>query len=68
MDKKKVTIVWTLYENEGYWQYTFGSKNGLMKTSPRLMTKERAIKSFENEIELAKRQYGSNYEVVVEKI
>lgn len=66
MDTK--TIVWTLYEDEGYWKYSFGLKDGTMVTSPRLMTKESAIKSFHYEVNKLKRQFGEKQEVVIQKI
>jgi hypothetical protein len=68
MDKKKIIIVWTIYENEGYWYYAFGDKEGALKTSGKNMTKASAQKSLSLEIEQMKRKYGEASEVVTEEL
>lgn len=63
-----VTIVWTVYENEGYWYYAFGSKQGALKTSGKFMTQAQAKKALDHEIELSKKQYSSSAEVVTQEM
>jgi hypothetical protein len=67
MDNKKITIVWTIYENEGYWYYAFGDKQGALKTSGKNMTKAQAQKALGLEIEQAKKKYGTE-EVTTEEL
>jgi hypothetical protein len=68
MDKKKITFVWSVFEDEGYWYYMFGNKEGTLVRSPKIMTKYSAEKALANEIAKAKRQYPEDkWEVTTEE-
>ena len=65
---KKVTIMWTVYEDEGYWRYTYGNEKGIIATSPRIMTRDMALKALNKEVDLLKRQYGDSTELIVREM
>lgn len=68
MEKKKKIIVWTIYENEGYWYYAFGTKDGVLTKSAKIMTEYSAKKALENEIAKIRNQFADEYEVVTEEM
>lgn len=68
MDKEQKIITWQLYEDEGYWKYSFGLKDRPVTTSPKIMTRDQAIKSFQKEVDKIKRQFGDKYDVIVVEI
>jgi hypothetical protein len=68
MEKKRAVIVWTIFENEGYWYYAFGTKDHPLTRSGKIMTKAMAQKALNNEIEKIKKRYTDEYEVVVEEM
>lgn len=64
----KKIIVWTIYENEGYWYYAFGTKDGVLTKSSKIMTEYSAKKALENEIAKIRTQFEKEYEVVTEEM
>lgn len=68
MDKKVMTIVWSVYQDEGYWYYMFGDKGGTLVTSTKIMTQDMAKKQLDREIAKAKLQYGDGWEVKTEEL
>lgn len=68
MNKKKTIIVWMILEDEGYWTYLFGNKEGTLSKSGKFMTKALAQKALNNEIDLAKKKFGEEWEVLTEEL
>ena len=68
MEKIKITIVWTIYQDEGYWKYAYGNKQRTIVHSKRIMTKEMARKQLNEQIDRTKRQYNDTYIVELEEL
>ncbi len=68
MDKKTVTIVWSVYESEGYWYYMFGDKNQRQSTSPKFMTQAQAKKALDKELDKLNLQYGKDYDLKIDEL
>lgn len=68
MIKKKTTLVWKIFEDEGFWKYAFGNKGSSIVYSGRIPSKELAKKALNDEIDQAKDQYGQEWDVDVEEI
>lgn len=64
---QKVNLVCGLQKEEDWWYFYFGHKDGSLVYSPKLLSREIAEKMMGDEINQTKNQYGSDFEVIVER-
>lgn len=69
MDKttNKVKLVCGLQKQNDWWYFYFGHREGSLIYSPKLPSKQMVEKMMNDEINHVKSDFGSNFEVMVER-